>query len=162
MEFFDDEIDSIRLFSTASQCSVEKVSKAWIVPGREFFLMAQNKEAGLRKIREQFNKQVGQLSKRKDREPAERLQNKIGELLERLQQDLYFTGMEQYQTFFYQENASLLDYLGHEKMLVLDEMNRIQESQEYLEKERRQTFSELLLKGSVLPVRLNIFSIWMS
>lgn len=157
LEFFDDEIDSIRLFSTASQCSVEKVSKAWIVPGREFFLMAQNKEAGLRKIREQFNKQVGQLSKRKDREPVERLQNKIGELLERLQQDLYFTGMEQYQTFFYQENASLLDYLGHEKMLVLDEMNRIQESQEYLEKERRQTFSELLLKGSVLPGQAEYF-----
>lgn len=100
---------------------------------------------------------MGQLSKRKDREPVERLQNKIGELLERLQQDLYFTGMEQYQTFFYQENASLLDYLGHDKMLVLDEMNRIQEAQEYLEKERRQTFSELLLKGSVLPGQAEYF-----
>ncbi|MFR6157653.1 MAG: hypothetical protein ACLUI7_11085, partial [Coprococcus sp.] len=119
--------------------------------------MAQNKEAGLRKIREQFNKQVGQLSKRKDRRTGRTAAKQDRELLERLQQDLYFTGMEQYQTFFYQENASLLDYLGHEKMLVLDEMNRIQESQEYLEKERRQTFSELLLKGSVLPGQAEYF-----
>ena len=36
-------------------------------------------------------------------------------------------------------------------LVVLDEANRIQEAQEYLEKERRQTFSELLLKGNVLP-----------
>ena len=60
----------------------------------------------------------------------ERLQGKIGELVEKLQQDMYFTGLEQYQTFFYPEHASLLDYMGYQPFVVLDEANRIQEAQE--------------------------------
>lgn len=157
LEFFDDEVDSIRFFETGNQCSVEKVQQAWVVPGREFFLMPECKEMGVQKIQEQFRYQMEQLSKRKDREPIERLQSKIGELLEKLQQDMYFTGLEQYQTYFYPESNSLMDYMGHSLFLVLDESNRIQETQEYLEKERRQSFSELLLKGGVLPGQADYF-----
>lgn len=157
LEFFDDELDSLRFFETATQCSVEKVKSAWITPGREFFLMPQCKEAGLQQIRKQFGQQVEQLSRRKDREPLERLQSKVGEFLEKLQQNISFVGIEQYQTFFYPESASLLDYMGADLFLVLDEANRIQEAQEYLEKERRQTFSDLLLKGSVLPGQAEYF-----
>lgn len=81
----------------------------------------------------------------------------MGELLEKLQQDMGFAGIEQYQTFFYPDSASLLDYMGQGLFLVFDESNRIQEAQEYLEKERRQTFSQLLLKGSVLPGQAEYF-----
>ena len=157
LEFFDDEVDSIRFFETASQCSVEKLSSAWVVPGKEFFLMPTAKENGIAKIRQQFSTQLEQLSKRKNREPLERLQSKIGELLERLQQNTSFIGLEQYQTFFYPESESILDYMGHHLFLVLDEANRIQEAQEYQEKERRQNFSELLIKGGVLPGQAEYF-----
>ncbi|MBO5429562.1 MAG: hypothetical protein J6A10_06325 [Peptococcaceae bacterium] len=157
LEFFDDEIDSIRFFETASQCSIEKIQSAWIVPGSEFFLMQGVKESGIARIREQFALQVESLSRKKDREPVERLQGKVGELLERLQQNVSFTGLEQYQTFFYPEGANLTDYMGHNLFLVLDEANRIQEAQEYLEKERRQSFSDLLIKGGVLPGQAEYF-----
>ena len=53
-------------------------------------------------------------------------------MLEKLQQDLYFNGLEQYQTFFYPECASVLDYMGNGMLVVLDEANRIQEAQEYV------------------------------
>lgn len=65
LEFFDDEVDSIRFFETNTQCSIEKVKTAWVVPGREFFLMPQCKEAGLQQIRQQFSKQIEQLSNEK-------------------------------------------------------------------------------------------------
>lgn len=157
LEFFDDEVDSIRFFDTASQCSVEKVKQIWLVPGREFFLLPQYRDAGVQRIEEQMKHQMTQLSKLKDREPLERLQGKAGELLEKLQQDIYFTGLEQYQTFFYPEAVSLLAYMGRQLFVVLDEGNRIQEAQEYLEKARRQSFGELLLKGGVLPGQAEYF-----
>ncbi len=157
LEFFDDEVDSIRFFDRSSQCSVEKIQSAWIVPASEFFLMNAAKEQGMDMIRKQYTLQVEQLAKKKDRQPLERLQGKIGELLERLQHDTSFTGLEQYQTFFYPESASLLDYMGHNLFLALDECNRVQEAQEYLEKERRQSFGELLLKGNVLPGQAEYF-----
>lgn len=157
LEFFDDEIDSIRFFETATQCSVEKIQSAWVVPGSEFFLLQDVKDAGITRIRAQFSEQVERLSKKKNREAMERLQSKVGELLERLQHNVFFTGLEQYQMFFYPESMSLLDYMGQHLFVVLDEANRIQEAQEYLEKERRQSFSELLLKGAVLPDQSNYF-----
>lgn len=157
LEFFDDEIDSIRFFSTDSQCSIEKIQSAWVVPGKEFFLLPSAKETGISAIREQFALQVEQLSKKKHREPLERLQGKIGEVLERLQQNVTFTGLEQYQTFFYSEQANILEYMGDKPLLLLDEANRIQEAQEYLEKERRQSFGELLLRGGVLPGQAEYF-----
>ena len=151
MEFFDDEIDSIRFFSPTSQCSVEKLQKAWIVPGREFFLIQDRVQSGLDRIKEQFTRQVEVLSHRKNKDALERLQGKIGEVTEKLQENLLVSGLEQFQNFFYPEKASLLDYMGKDLFIVLDEANRIQEAAEYLEKERRQTFSSLLLKGGVLP-----------
>jgi len=157
LEFFDDEVDSIRFFQVENQCSVEKIKTAWIAPGREFFLTEAHKDRGIQRIRAQFTGQVEQLARRKDREPLERLQGKVGQLLEKLQQGLYFTGLEQYQTFFYEDNASLLDYMGKNLLVVLDEANRVQEAETYLEKERRRTFSELLLKGSVLPGQADYF-----
>lgn len=157
LEFFDDEIDSIRFFSSTSQCSVEKLKEAWIVPGREFFLLEDQVKKGLDRIKEQFNRQVEVLSHRKNKDALERLQGKIGEVSEKLQQGLLFSGLEQFQNFFCSEKASLLDYLGKDPFIVLDEANRIQEAAEYLEKERRQTFSSLLLKGGVLPGQAEYF-----
>lgn len=157
LEFFDDEVDSIRYFDTGNQCSIEKIKSAYIVPGKEFFLMPACKENGILEIRRQFAIQKEQLARRKDREPLERLQGKVGELLEKLQQNLHVTGIEQYQSFFYPDSSNLLDYLGHDALVILDEANRIQEAEEYLEKERRQTFSDLLLKGNVLPGQVEYF-----
>lgn len=151
LEFFDDEIDSLRFFNVEDQRSVQKVQKALVVPGREFFVTPDVRDSGLERIREEFACQVALLSKKKNREPLERLQSKMGELSEKVEQGLYFAGLEQYQSYFYPEAASLLDYLSKDCLVVLDEANRIQEAQEYSNKERSHSFAELLLKGSVLP-----------
>lgn len=157
LEFFDDEIDSIRHFEVKSQCSIDKLQQAVLVPGREFFLTAEQRQQGIEAIREEFTQQVEQLRKKKNREPLERLQSKVGELLEKLGQGLYFPGVEQYQGYFVQQPASLLDYLAPRCLVVLDEANRIQEAEEHQQRERLHSFADLLAKGSVLPGQSNYF-----
>ncbi len=157
LEFFDDEIDSIRFFDTDSQCSVRKVAHATLAPGREFFLTRAARPAGEEALRSQYARQLGQLSRRRDKEPAQRLRDRVGEVLDRLAQGETYAGLEQYQMFFYPESASLLDYMGPDLLVALDESNRVQEAQEHLDRDRRQSFSELLLKGGALPGQEDYF-----
>lgn len=151
VEFFDDEVDSIRFFKVEDQLSLAKAQKVYLTPSREFFLNESAKELGITKIRQEFTLQVAQLGKKKDRAPLERLQGKVGELLEKIEQNLYFPGLEQYQNFFYPDGATILDYFGQEAFIILDEANRAEEAQTHLEKERMHSFTELLMRGGVLP-----------
>ena len=157
LEFFDDEVDSVRPFDVKTQCSIEKIQEFTLVPAREFFLTDEQRQHGMVQIREEFAQQLEQLKGKKNREPIERLQSKVGELLEKLQQGLYFPGIEQYQNYFFPQAVSLLDYLPANCLVVLDEANRIQEAEEHQQKERLNSFADLLAKGSVLPGQSEYF-----
>ncbi len=157
LEFFDDEVDSIRFFKTSDQLSVNKVQQVYLTPAKEFFLLPQYTAEGLQRIRDIYSQQLQRLSQKKDREPLERLQSKIGEVLEKTQQGLNFVGLEQYQHFFYPKRATILDYLGDNVVIAVDEANRVQEAQEHLERERQHSFTQLLLSGSVLPGQEDYF-----
>ena len=151
IEFFDDEVDAIRLFNVSDQLSQEKLQTVSLSPAREFFLTEARSRAGLAAIRQAFEEQIERLTKKKDRTPVERLQGKVGELVEKVEQRMYFTGLEQYQHFFYPDGVTLLDYMAADTVVVVDEANRLQEAQAHLERERQQSFTGLLIRGSVLP-----------
>lgn len=151
IEFFDDEVDSIRFFSINDQLSTNKAQRVELTPAREFFLTENRAAKGLGAIREAFDVKVDRLAKKKDRTPVERLQGKVGELAEKVQQRMYFSGLEQYQHFFYPDGVTLMAYMDKKTVVIVDEANRLQEAQAHLERERQQSFTGLLIRGSVLP-----------
>lgn len=151
MEFFDDEIDSIRFFDSKTQKSVDKIKRIKLVPAREFFLLPENIEVGLELLAKEFEVQKQRLAKKKDRNALDKLHNKVGEVLEKVNHGLYFPGLEQFQPFFYPEQGSLIDYFTGEGVFCLDEPVRLREALEHLEKERNRSFADLLASGSVLP-----------
>ncbi len=151
IEFFDDEVDSLRYFDVADQLSIQKVQAVELSPAREFFLTEERISKGMTAIRAAFEQQVERLTKKKDRSPLERLQGKVGEVLEKVQQHLYFPGLEQFQHFFYPDGVTILDYMDKKTLVIVDEANRLQEAQAHLERERQQSFAGLLVNGSVLP-----------
>ncbi len=151
IEFFDDEVDSLRYFDVSDQLSIQKVQTVELSPAREFFLTEERIAKGSAAIREAFEVQLERLAKKKDRAPVERLQGKVGEVLEKVREHLYFAGLEQFQRFFYPDGATLLDYMDKNTLVIVDEANRLQEAQAHLERERQQSFTGLLMNGSVLP-----------
>lgn len=157
IEFFDDEVDSIRFFKVDNQLSVDKTEQVYLTPAKEFFLLEERIKPGIEAIRNVFTEQIGRLSKKKDREPLERLQGKIGEVIEKAQQGINFVGLEQYQHFFYPQSATLLEYMGKDTTVVIDEVNRLQEAQEHLQREREHSFTALLMRGGVLPGQEDYF-----
>ena len=58
IEFFDDEIDSIRLFDTETQRSLDSLDKAVIVPAAEFIPDNQEKEKALAAVMKEYDRMI--------------------------------------------------------------------------------------------------------
>ena len=58
IEFFDDEIDSIRTFDTETQRSVDRLDEAVIVPAAEFIPDNQEKEKALAAVMKEYDRMV--------------------------------------------------------------------------------------------------------
>ena len=156
IEFFDDEVDSLRFFEIADQRSVDKVKKAVIFPAKEFFLTADARERGIKNIRQAYEEQLAKLAGKKDPEATRRLQGKVGELLERLSNHAEI-GLEQFNAYFYPQGAFLADYMAKDTLIIFDEANRIEDAWQHLTKEREQTLADLLIKGAALPLQSQFF-----
>lgn len=148
VEWFDDEVDSIRPFSVADQRSQTKWDQVEIPPARELFAdpdslyRAGDEVAGLLQER---------LSKVKDPELRQKLTEKITWEIEQLKSGTLFTGIYKYISWIYPGNHTLLDYLAKETVWVLDEPARIQESARQMEKEEGEWQTALLQEGEFLP-----------
>lgn len=157
IELFDDEIDSLRFFDIETQRSLDKVQEVNLVAAREFFLQEEALKRGVANIEEEFQIQKQRLEK-KNRAALERLTNKFNEIIERVKNGLYFSGLDQMQPYFYPQQALLQDFFPEDSVFILDEPLRINETALHLEKERQESFKDLLVAGSLLPGQNQYFS----
>ncbi|KAB2953037.1 transcription-repair coupling factor [Heliorestis acidaminivorans] len=153
IEFFDDEVDTIRIFDLDSQRSQEKVESYEVGPARELLMSAEVRQAGQERLAEETAKAKERLLKNKQQEAAARLQEKMDSYVAQLQAGIWVEGMEQFQNFFYPDQVTLLDYLHPESLLFWDEPMRLEESAEAKRKEIEETFVHLLASGGVLPIQ---------
>lgn len=94
IELFDDEIESMRIFDTETQRSIKPVSEIQILPANEFPFDEAGRMRFLQKFREDFDVDTHKCSIYQD----------IRKLVQ-------FSGIEQYLPMFFEETATLFDYL---------------------------------------------------
>ncbi|MBI79039.1 MAG: transcription-repair coupling factor [Pseudomonadota bacterium] len=101
IDFFDNSIDSIRIFNPNSQATIKKIENLSILPARDFTL---NDESIIR-FRENFRKYI-------NCNPSEsNIYNKISE-------GRIPAGIEYYLPLFFDKTYSLLDYLHKDTILI--------------------------------------------
>lgn len=98
IEFFDEEVDSIRYFDPLSQRSTEKVEEARISPARELVLEEKNMQNGVVSLRKSLESALVRL-KSLDEEVKENLKSKIAAFLDKLEEGLYDETLESYFPF---------------------------------------------------------------
>ena len=113
IEYFGDEIDSLRTFDPATQRSGANVESVMVMPASEA-LMGQGPRAAAA---------VRQLAW--GGLPAATVQ-RFQRDLERLDAGEAFRGMEFYLPYLYPQPASLLDYLDERALLVMDDLLAVQ------------------------------------
>ncbi len=146
IELFDTEIDSIRSFNIEDQRSIKMLKNVVIGPAVEMMITDESRENCIRRVEEGLAKS---LKKMKNEQQKELLVENIQYDLERLRNNQLNQDMFKFSSLFYDQPASLLDYFSKDSMIVLDEISRIHETYDQLEREEAEWFTGLLEEGKV-------------
>lgn len=127
IEFWGDDVDSIRSFNITSQRSIKTLEKATIYPSHEYIL-ENSIENTYKKI-----KQINE-------EDAESL--KLGN---------YISKIDKYFDYFYEKQETLLDYLSNQYCIFLDEIGKIKQRAKNIEIDNKNLIKALIEKEKSVP-----------
>ncbi len=152
IEFWGEEIDSIRKFSLSSQRSTEMLDKIEIMPAHELLIEGELSSV-ITKIQE------GNIDFREELEERVNLQKEYQQKLEQIKkQDIelmqandYLSKIEKYFNYFYTKKQTFLDYLGKNFLVFFDELAKIQQREENILIENRNLMKALLEKEKYIP-----------
>lgn len=159
IEFFDDEIDSIRSFEVTSQRSLEKIEKVIILPARELIYQVNRKEEILKKISDSLNEYSKKLKNKENiEEIADKIKEKVNSDIEKFKEQHYFMGMDRYIPYIIDKPSIITDYIDMKKTLIfLDEPKKFKIRYENLLYENYELCKDFLEKGHLLPESFEIY-----
>lgn len=158
IDFFDDEIDSLRHFDEENQRTIEMISQVVISPAEETLLPVGKNDQVVVELKQQWEDAVRRLEKLKKKAAIQELNHQMEELLEKLEQGVKPENLERLQPFFYPEQETVLDYFPAPPVILLDEPQGLWDKWLHYEKERGEAFVELLASGNVLPGQEKLYA----
>ena len=139
LEFWGDEIDSIRYFNVVSQRSTENIDKITIYPAHEYILES-NIEDVITNIRNTIY--------------SEKLQETIEQDIELIKAGNYISKIDRYLNSFYTEQDTILDYITDKYLLFLDEQSKIEQRTINVNKDSQNIIQLLIDKEKIIPEAL--------
>lgn len=124
LEFWGDELTSLRRLEPESQRSQEKITEIKIWPGREFIYDADLAAAAVDGIKDAYQVRRDLLKGSKDAQL--RLQRRANRYVEMAKEGIGGS-LSLVQPYFYPQQSSLLDYLPPDSMVIVEEPGRFQE-----------------------------------
>ena len=102
LDFFDDELDSIRIFNVDTQRTLQEIENINLLPAHEFPI----DKKGIECFRAQFREYFGEI--RRDPE----------HIYQQISKGTLATGIEYWQPLFFEHMASLFDYLPENTLFI--------------------------------------------
>ena len=111
IEFWGDEIDSIRYFNISSQRSIEEIRKINIYPAHEYVL----------------NNSIDEVCKKieETKEDFPYLEEAINNDIEQIKSGNYISKIDKYIKCFYNQRNTILDYLLKDTITLVDEIGKV-------------------------------------
>ena len=161
IEFFGDELESIRVFDPETQRSEKRLDgDVTITLVGELFVEPKRWQPGHEEIRKEFSKQCTRLLETGRGEAARRLEESFSETLARIEAGAYFPGMEEFLDFFYPDAVPLRDYLPPQTFVLVSEPERVSEVARSFQNQRSQGYASLIEQGRVLPRQFLVYRDW--
>nr|MCR5186619.1 hypothetical protein [Clostridia bacterium] len=143
IEFWGDEVDSIRRFSLASQRTVKMLDDIEITPAYEFLLEKSIDEVCKSIIAKYENKVLNDAQRKI-----------LEEDIAQIKEGNYVTKIDKYFDCFYEEGSTLLDYLPGDTVIFLDEVSKVKARCENIAKDNENLEKDLLERGKIIPEML--------
>ncbi len=134
IEFWGDQVDSIRNFNITSQRSVQTLEKTTIYPAHEYIL-------------ENEIENICQKIQTKKREEKLIIQEDI----EQIKAGNYISKMDKYFDCFYEKQETILDYLSNHYGIFLDEVGKIKQRAMNIAIDRNNLIKTLVEKEKIIP-----------
>jgi len=147
IELFDTEIDSIRSFSIENQRSVENLTNIMIGPVTE---TPFDQEQVIQLAHRLENALTSSLKKVKQEKTKQLLSENVGHEIERLKNGQLIDEINKYVALAYEKPVHPADYLQEGGLVFYDEISRIQEINDSLEKEEAEWYTALLEDGRIV------------
>ncbi|TPE68508.1 transcription-repair coupling factor [Halalkalibacterium halodurans] len=147
IELFDTEIDSIRTFTIEDQRSKDSLSEVVIGPAAEIIMDEEHFIQGASRLEDRLSQT---LKKVKKKEVKEKLTEQISFDISELKQKHPFPSMYKYISLFYDDTYSLFSYVPSTGVIFVDEMSRVKEMSESLEKEEAEWHTTLIEQGEIV------------
>ncbi|WYQ42536.1 transcription-repair coupling factor [Bacillus sp. FSL W7-1321] len=147
IELFDTEVDSMRYFSLETQRSEGMIDEVTIGPAQEVLLHHQHYSHGAKLLEEKYEATLKKVASKQTRD---KLQEHIPFEIAQLKQSATFEGMYKYMSLYYETPQSLLSYMPEDAFVWVDEMNRVKEMAEHLQKEEAEWHTAMLEQGSIV------------
>ncbi|MCD6350994.1 MAG: transcription-repair coupling factor [Armatimonadetes bacterium] len=129
VEFFGDEVESLRYFDPGSQRSTADLQELAIPPAGEVLLTREWVERAMPSIRVAFRREIDRLVEAGKSREATRLRDRMKADLEALEALHPTPDLLHYVPYLYPELNTLLDYMP-EGVVVIDEPRRVQQAAE--------------------------------
>lgn len=150
IEFSGDTVDSVRAFDPRTQRSSERRPILQLSPAREVVVGSAERERAARLLSRELQAAEGRARQGKEQPVPGRLGERVREHLEKLLEEGYFPGIDQYLPYFYPETVSFLTYFPEEALLFIDDPLRCEQTAQRLGGELREAQSTLLVQGELL------------
>lgn len=134
IEFWGDEIDSIRYFNIVSQRSTEMIKEVTIYPSHEFVL-----EKNLDEVCEEIENKISNLE-----------DIVVGDI-ELIKSGSYISKIDKYFDSFYSEKTNLLDYISDKYIVFLDEASKIKARSNNILIDNKNVQKMLVEKQKIIP-----------
>ncbi len=155
IDFFDNEVETIRLVEPVSQRSVDRINSIEILPISEICAT----EETLNKASELLMNEVVKFNKTsKSKEAVEQATDNFVVMAQKLKNGIYPLNSQQLMPYIYPEYSSLLDYMPKNTLVVFDEFSVLKERSDNLEQEFSQNILNLIEDGKALLRHNNVFT----
>ena len=130
VEFWGDDVDSIRTFSITSQRSIKKINEATIYPSKEFVII------------ESLSDICKKIQKREDYSSED---------IEQIKNGNYISKIDKYFNSFYQKRSSFLDYINKDFLVFIDDIQKINTRQKNILLDNNKLVESLIQKERFVP-----------
>ena len=155
VEFFDDEVDSIRLIDLKTQRSVKNVGSVKILPCSDVLFKKEEIKTILAEVEKDYNLRQ---NKNLGREAAKNLKNLYNSYQDKLMSGMGIENADLLVAFTKESFSSILDYFGDDELILLvDEPERIFEELRTINESFRLKYSELFEKGEIFSNQSQVF-----
>ncbi|MBB6451532.1 transcription-repair coupling factor (superfamily II helicase) [Geomicrobium halophilum] len=144
IDLFDTEVESMRYFNADDQRSLDEVDSVQLGPAEETVLFDHHWQRAAEKLEAQMDETI---QGAKDVELKDELQRNLSYERDQLKEQIRFQGIYKYISYFYRKAHTLIDYLPEDTVIFVDEISRVQETAERLDREEAEWQTTLLEQG---------------